>query len=247
VAELRKARPDVLLVESTTNLGYGGGANLGINAALESGADVVWLLNNDARPRTHTLTRGLRLFREAPEVGVISTNAVPFHLANAKIGNESIVCPGCEREFHEAEVLMGPSLMFRASVVAEGARFDERYFHYREEEDLVYRAFRAGWRVGLACRSLVDHNSGSTLPLWSPQARYYMIRNAILYDKWNQPGRFRTLRTLVAERRSIRASLALRKFHAGGVRRLRGVVLAIADGVRERYGRRDLGASYWRD
>ena len=38
-----------LTVRSTVNVGYAGGANLGIRAARERGADVVLLLNNDAR------------------------------------------------------------------------------------------------------------------------------------------------------------------------------------------------------
>ena len=43
--------PGVAVLHSAENRGYAGGANLGIRAALARGADVVLLLNNDARVR----------------------------------------------------------------------------------------------------------------------------------------------------------------------------------------------------
>jgi GT2 family glycosyltransferase len=244
-AALRQARSRLTLIESMTNGGYAGGNNLGIEAALELGAEFVWVLNNDARPRPDALRRALAVFAGDEALGIVSTNVSPQTFAPATIDGAPIICGGCESERHAAAMLLGPSLIFRSRVFADVGLFDERYFHYREEEDLVNRVSRAGWRLSLACRAWVDHGEGATLPKWSPQARYYMVRNAILYEKWNHPRRLGTLRTLIAHRRMLRASLALGTLRNRDARRLRAVGLGIADGIRERSGQRDLGPSYW--
>lgn len=46
--QLRKECPDAELIQTGANLGFAGGNNAGIRAALDGGADFVWLLNNDA-------------------------------------------------------------------------------------------------------------------------------------------------------------------------------------------------------
>ena len=55
VARIKSAYPDILLLESGSNLGFSGGNNIGIRHALALGADFVWLLNNDTRPAADAL------------------------------------------------------------------------------------------------------------------------------------------------------------------------------------------------
>src|SRR5262245_30272693 len=46
---IRRAHPEVSLIENPENLGYAGGNNVGIAMARSREADFVWLLNNDTR------------------------------------------------------------------------------------------------------------------------------------------------------------------------------------------------------
>ncbi|MGH7895674.1 MAG: glycosyltransferase, partial [Candidatus Binatia bacterium] len=48
-ALLAARAPHVTVIRESENLGYAGGANVGIRAALAAGARIVLLLNNDAR------------------------------------------------------------------------------------------------------------------------------------------------------------------------------------------------------
>lgn len=48
VKEIQTAFPQVQIIKTDENLGYGPAANLGIQEAIESGADFILLLNNDA-------------------------------------------------------------------------------------------------------------------------------------------------------------------------------------------------------
>ena len=50
LAELTSAPGIDVLIESRTNLGFGGGCNLGIAHARQAGFKYVWLLNNDTNP-----------------------------------------------------------------------------------------------------------------------------------------------------------------------------------------------------
>ena len=68
---IRAAHPDVELVESGRNLGFGGGSNIGIKLALDRGADYVWVLNNDIEVEPDTLTSLIAVARSRPGIGVV--------------------------------------------------------------------------------------------------------------------------------------------------------------------------------
>ncbi|MEO8602556.1 MAG: glycosyltransferase, partial [bacterium] len=55
-AEIDRLAPGGQYLRSDTNLGFAGGANLGMSAALARGADWVWFLNNDALPEEQALS-----------------------------------------------------------------------------------------------------------------------------------------------------------------------------------------------
>src|SRR5439155_1420594 len=61
----------VVCLRSEENLGYAGGANLGIAAALERGADTVLLLNNDARVLPGATAAAVRVLASDPRVAVV--------------------------------------------------------------------------------------------------------------------------------------------------------------------------------
>jgi GT2 family glycosyltransferase len=244
VARIRDARPDVWLVENSVNGGYAGGNNLGVEHALEDGAELIWLLNNDARPRSDALVDPMRLFGIDSELGAVATNMEPQVYATATTDGQPILCPGCADGSHTANMLLGPTLIFRADVFRQQGLLDERYFHYCEEEDFITRIRAAGWKLALACRSWVDHDVGSTLQMWTPQASYYKLRNNLLFDRWNRDQS--VLRSLFRHRALLWPLLAPRRsLMRLDARRLRAVVLAISDAARERVGQRDLGAEYW--
>src|SRR3990172_7762179 len=68
---IRAAHPDTELVEAEKNFGFGGGANIGIRAALDSGTDYVWVLNNDIVVEPHTLDELISVAGSRSGVGVV--------------------------------------------------------------------------------------------------------------------------------------------------------------------------------
>lgn len=176
-------RTDVAL---PTNLGYAGGMNAGIRAAADRGAEWVWLLNADAVPRPDALERllphlgafaaltSLQVTGEPPEPYVVAAN-----LPNGRV--RPVRCGGCAMGLHGVDVVTGAALLLNVRAVVAAGLFDERFFHYKEEFDLVRRMALAGGRVGFVCSSTVWHHLGGSLATASPRARYYHHRNEVLY------------------------------------------------------------------
>ena len=73
---VRERFPEVLLVQSKANIGFGRANNIGIARALSEGYDGVFLLNQDAWVDPDTIQTLARLSAENPAYGVLS----PVHL-----------------------------------------------------------------------------------------------------------------------------------------------------------------------
>ena len=159
--------PDLRLIQTGSNLGYAGGNNWGIRHALEP-ADYVWVLNNDTVVEPGTLSEAVAAMEARPAVGAVATRLV--ELESGRTAEDAfttdghtmspVLCDGCDLGWHAAEVLGGPSLLLRAAALREVGLFDEEYFHYYEEADLMERMRRSGWEVGLACRAPIHHEHG---------------------------------------------------------------------------------------
>jgi GT2 family glycosyltransferase len=166
VSRISAAYPGVQLLQSGSNLGFAAGTNLGIRSALESGADYVWVLNNDTQPRPSSL-RALVLRAESdPRLGAVGS-VLPY------LDNESCIqawgggrvniwtarvhhaqAPRDERWF---QFLTAASVLLRREALETCGLFDEGFFLYWEDVDLSYRLRRRGWRLGIAPGSVVPH------------------------------------------------------------------------------------------
>ena len=63
--------PSVELIHSGSNLGYGGGNNLGIERALALGAEAVLLVNNDVVVPPGTVAELVRTLERDPRAGIV--------------------------------------------------------------------------------------------------------------------------------------------------------------------------------
>ena len=81
----------------------------------------------------------------------------------------------------------GACLLVRASVWRELGGLDERFFAHMEEIDWCWRAWLAGWRVGVVPQSCVWHLGGGTLAPSSPLKLKLNYRNGLLLLENNLP------------------------------------------------------------
>lgn len=194
-ARLKQEFPEVIHLRSDVNLGFAGGCNLGIRAALAGGADYVCLLNNDTLVEPGFLEPLIERAEATPGAGIFGGKifyAEPpdrLWFAGGRIdrrrgltahrGQGLPDAPGFDRP-GPVDYITGCLLLAPASLYERLGLLDERYFMYAEEVDFSLRARRAGLVSYYEPRSVIYHRisrsmGGACRPLYF----YYQARNLL--------------------------------------------------------------------
>jgi len=229
----------VEIIQNSSNLGFTGGANTGIDYALTEGADFVALLNNDAtadvawlkqltRPLINDASIGIStsLLMRKPEVDLIdtaglaySTWGLPFPIRRDEPYEEA----GEGRFVFGAS---GGASIYRADMLKELGNFDNDYFAYYEDVDLSFRAHMYGWRVYFEPTAVVHHAVGATSSKMGGFTSRQVFRNLPLLYLRNIPNE---LLIPIGARLMLAYSLMLGKAIASGqaLEALKGLLQAI--------------------
>jgi len=160
--------PGVDVVRSADNLGFAGGANLGIRRALKLGVDFVWLLNNDATVEPDTL-RALLAEADDRRVGIVGGVLVdPEEPDRVLAWGGGFVGPlgtttALDGPGRLPDYVEGSSMLVRTALLERVGLFDEAFFFYYEDADLCRRAREAGWRIAVAPSARVAHAVGASV------------------------------------------------------------------------------------
>ena len=182
------------VLETGENLGYAGGNNVGLQHALEKGADYVLLLNQDAVVAPDMLPALLAVAEQEPRVGFLGPKVYhleePQHLQSAGIMLDSCLRPHLRGEGEldrgqfefvaECDALPGCTLFTSRTVIEQIGMLDPRFFMYHEEIDWCLRAKAAGFRNLYVPAARAWHpkpqSRGDNLAFTA----YYMTRNHYL-------------------------------------------------------------------
>lgn len=202
-AAIRAEYPEVLLIESPTNLGYVGGNNLGLRRAHELKAEYALLLNNDTVVAPDFLERMIRVAVE-PTVGMVSPMiyyaTLPETLWSAggkvdwtrghtqMVGEDQIDNGQFGAEPYETDFVSGCALLIRLAVVDQIGPLDERFFAYYEDAEWGVRARRAGYRVVNVPGAKVWHKILPEARFGSDSLAYYFTRNRLLFLRLTEAG-----------------------------------------------------------
>lgn len=197
---LREACPEVVVLSLERNAGFGGANNVGIDYALQHGADLVLLLNNDTVVRNDTLERLVETAEKNPKAGVIGAKIYYYDkpeciwYAGGKLDIDKALGthPGIGQEDHssqhecaETDFVTGCCLLTRRQVIERIGKLDYRYFIYLEDSDYSVRARRAGYSILYEPTAVLYHKVSSSTGLDSPVYIYFNLRNKILFLKNN--------------------------------------------------------------
>lgn len=238
----------LLLVQTSENLGFAAGNNVALRYAANGGAyEYVWILNNDAIVECHALSHLVYALEQDPTLAAVGSNLFHYDSSNeldslgggpfnATFGIDTPYGEDVEAENGMVRVdhVIGASMLVRTSVIRSVGLMDERYFLYREETDWCLRMRRHGWRLACCTRSTVWHKRGGTVGRKTPTHDYYSVRNMLWLIKWYSP---RTLLTveLYTFTRAMLPKVARLEF-----RRMRSVLKAFIDFHRGITGKVDL-------
>jgi GT2 family glycosyltransferase len=240
IEPVRREFPDVHVVQSPTNRGFGGGSNLGIEAALDSGADAVLLLNNDASVDASSVATMLATLGSDPAIGVVGPTV--WHQGRCvSAGGRDIARHGVThlrlREPPTAQLdvdyVPGTIALVKRQVFEQVGLLDEDYFFGGEMADLCHRARLRGFRSVTDPRARALHDLDRSSPDRQILHLYYIFRNRFLFVRKHYP----RWRVWFGARWMGRAALtALAALCRGNRRRARAAVLSVVDGLRGRFG-----------
>lgn len=246
-------RPVVTYLSTGRNLGFSGGVNIGIRAALERGADSVLLVNSDVIVPPDCVERLERALSDAPRGGiagpVIAARTAPGVMTSSGISYDPTTgrmrhcefgdrVSARERPVHApVDAVSACVMLVRREVFDRIGLFDEDYFFSFEDVDFCLRARRAGFETIAAGRAIAYHESGRSIGAASPDRLYFAARNHLLLASRVTPAPS-AARHLFRTSTIVMLNLAHAAISSGGSmpQRFAAVVRGTRDYLAGRYG-----------
>ncbi len=206
VQRLSNGFPWATILTLDENLGFTGGNNIGIQYAMKSGADYIWLLNNDTVVHQNALSL-IDAFKD-PTVGIAgskiyfapghefyasrykkSQRGKVFWFAGGLIDWENMyashkgvdeVDSGQYDQIVDTPFVTGCSMMIKREVVDRIGLLDDRFYLYLEDLDFGLRAKSQGFTLVYYPNSVIWHiNAGSSGGVGNEIHDYYITRNRL--------------------------------------------------------------------
>lgn len=207
---VRMRFPDVKVMPSLGNIGYGAGNNALAERANES-SEFLLILNPDTELFPKAIDRLILAAQNNPEFGALSGaprsdddagEPLPMvslpdlkgvlygtlGLAHKSARNKLRNSP--DSGLYEVDALSGFFVLIRRSLWQETGGFDESFFLYGEDADLSKRLVQTGAKLGLVMSSQVKHDTGSG-DLLSASRQHFKLLGAAHYANkhFSQPKR----------------------------------------------------------
>lgn len=172
VEYIRENFPEIHLIESKENLGFGKANNVGMRYALDHGCDYVFLLNQDAWVENDTFENLISIHKRNPEYGIlgpVQVNAernkvldgVIQFLINPDNFNKQMfsdfILDTKKEVYSVAEINAAAWLLPRKTLEIIGG-FDPLFLHYGEDWNYLSRVLYHNLKVGLTPYVRVVHD-----------------------------------------------------------------------------------------
>ena len=211
VEAIRETHPEIVLVEQKQNLRFAGGNNVGMKYALEHGAELICLLNNDTTVDGNFLSHLVNHMQTNDKIGIIAPK-ICYHDEPNRIwfaGGEISMWTGTMKHTgireidsgqydvsKEIDYSTGCCILTRREVVEKVGMLDESFFMYTEDADWSMRVRRAGYAILYEPQAKVWHKlsvaSGGHLSFFKMKNKFisnlrFFFRYASLPQKFVFP------------------------------------------------------------
>jgi GT2 family glycosyltransferase len=227
------------LIENESNLGFAGGTNCGLRAALAEGNWPVLLLNNDASINDAGLQQLLATLESHAHVGWVGPllyHGDKLHSVgrrNPVLHHNTLITELPNTPILPVDFISGSVALVRAALLREVGLLDEDYFFNTEVADHCHRSREAGFLTVVDCRARANHNLDRSSALRSTLHVYYIIRNRFVYIRKRYHLAVWPLTAVWA----IYGLLLVGKLRLSGQRATaQAVYLGLVDGVSRRWG-----------
>ena len=218
-ADRAREHPDLIVVDTGGNLGYGGGINVAM--ALAGDADAILILNPDLTVERHCVQRLLhRMRKEGAGIvvpAILGPDGTQSHslrnepsllraLGDAVFGSawprrpgpltETVRDPRAYAAAHPVMWATGAALLIGREAAERVGPWDDRFFLYSEETDYFRRVREAGYEVWYEPSARVTHAEGGSGR--SPELVALTVVNSVRYAEKHEPGSAAARRTILA-------------------------------------------------
>lgn len=178
VEYIKQNFPEIILIESKENLGFGRANNLGMRYALDHGCDYVFLLNQDAWIEPDTFEKLIAVHKGHADFGIIS----PMHLTAEKDSIESALLGflndksntdgsllndlyfGRLKDWYETRYVNAAAWLLPRKTLETIGGFDPIFLHYGEDDNYMQRVLYHGLKIVVCPESKIVHDSVRRLP-----------------------------------------------------------------------------------
>ena len=211
IDKIEKYKPEkyhLITLKNEKNLGFAAGNNIGINYALNHGADYIFILNNDTQVEKNIFTQFLSSVNKYKEIGIFSpkiyfAKGYEFHKkyktkdlgrviwsAGGKIDWNNVyasnfgvdeVDAGQFGKNMKTDFATGAAMFVRSEVFREVGKFDEKYFMYFEDVEFCERYKRKGGSIMYIGSAILWHKVAQSSAIGSELNDYYITRNRLLF------------------------------------------------------------------
>ena len=193
-ARIEARFPEIQVLQTGVNLGFGGGCNAGIKQALAQGADYVWLINSDATVDVDALTEMVRVADAHLTVGAVGSVLYETDRPDVvQLWGGGRVQLWSGRALHQVQpasldFISGASMLLRRQAIEAVGLFDDQlFFMYWEDTDLGFRLRRAGWQLAVADKSRVWHQLSASLGKGSRLLDEYFTCSGVRFLRRHAP------------------------------------------------------------
>lgn len=160
------------IVSNESNLGYGGGANVGIKWALSQEAQWIVVTNQDVVVNNKSIESFVNKLKKSPP-GVVG----PF-MGSLDPKRWTTLLNSMS---NSTKYISGSFIAIHRDVIRDVGNFFEPYFMYYEDVDLCVRALNKGFDIVNIPVSGITHCESLSLGSGSLIHEYYLARNHLLF------------------------------------------------------------------
>ena len=198
---LKSSYPEIIFIQSSVNLGFAGGNNLGIR---RSRGKYLFFINNDTEVNPDFLEPLVSKCESDPKIGAVSPKikfysqpdtiqycgqAPMNHYTMRSYGiGHGVTDRGQFQIDSQTHFVHGAAMMVPRSVIEKIGLMPECYFLYYEELDWCSSIKRAGYQLWYVHNSEILHKESISTGKLSPFKTYYMNRSRLLYLRRNVRG-----------------------------------------------------------
>lgn len=197
---IRERYPQVDLIETGVNLGFGKANNIGMKTAFKDNADFVFLLNQDAWVEPNTMALLISASQNYRQFGILS----PMHLTGSgtslDLNFSYCLMESTAKEIIEDNLLQKKRCVYEINMVNAAAwlitrdclktvgLFDPLFTHYGEDNDYVLRTIFHNFSIGIVFDSRIYHDRENRKNMSFRQLlNYNYINNLYILKNINKP------------------------------------------------------------